>query len=73
MSDSATLWTVACQGNQSSVRGILLVRILEWAACPPPGDLPDIGFKLVSLMSPALADRFFTTGAAWKHHKWLHC
>ena len=26
--------------------------------CPPPGDLPDPGIKLVS---PALAGRFFTT------------
>ena len=26
--------------------------------CPPPGDLPDPGIKLASLMSPALADRF---------------
>ena len=34
--------------------------------CRPPGDLPDPGIKLVSLMSPALADRFFTTGATWE-------
>ena len=24
---------------------ILQARILEWAACPPPGDLPDIGIE----------------------------
>ena len=29
--------------------------------CPPPGDLPNPGIKPVSLMSPALADGFFTT------------
>ena len=29
--------------------------------CPPPGDLLNQGIKLVSLMSPALAGRFFTT------------
>ena len=29
--------------------------------CPPPGDLPDLGLKLSSLMSPALAGTFFTT------------
>ena len=29
--------------------------------CPPTGDLPDRGIKPASLMSPALADRFFTT------------
>ena len=28
---------------------------------PPPGDLPDPGINLLSLMSPALADRLFTT------------
>ena len=28
---------------------------------PPPGDLPDPGIKPASLMSPALAGRFFTT------------
>ena len=31
--------------------------------CPPPGDLPNPGIKLTSLMSPALAGRFFTTSA----------
>ena len=31
--------------------------------CPPPGDLPDSGIKPRSLMSLALAGRFFTTGA----------
>ena len=28
---------------------------------PPPRDLPDLGIKPVSLASPALAGRFFTT------------
>ena len=31
---------------------------------PPPGDLPNPGIKLTSLMSPALAGGFFTTSAA---------
>ena len=31
--------------------------------CPPPGDLPDAGIKPVSLKSPALAGRLFTTSA----------
>ena len=30
---------------------------------PSPADLPDPGIKPTSLMSPALAGRFFTTGA----------
>ena len=33
---------------------------------PPPGDLSDRRIELASLMSPALADRFFTTRAAWE-------
>ena len=31
--------------------------------CPPPGDLPDTGIELISLVSPALAGGFFTTSA----------
>ena len=52
----ATLWTVACQTPLS----ILQARILQWPACSPPGDLLDPGLEPVSLMSPALAGRFFT-------------
>ena len=33
---------------------------------PPPGDLPDPGMEPMSLMSPALAGGFFTTGAIWE-------
>ena len=33
---------------------------------PTPGDLPDSGIKPVSLVSPALAGRFFTTSATWE-------
>jgi hypothetical protein len=29
--------------------------------CPPPGNLPDPGIKPASLISSALAGRFFTT------------
>ena len=53
-----------CSLPGSSVYGILQARILEWVAMklsPPPGDLPDPGVKLMSLMSPALAGGFFTT------------
>ena len=35
--------------------GIFQAGILEQAACPPPGDLPDAGMEAVSLVSPALA------------------
>ena len=34
--------------------------------CPPPGDLPNPGIEPMSLMSPALAGRFFTTHATWE-------
>ena len=33
---------------------------------PSPGDLPDPGIELVSLMSPALAGRLITTRATWE-------
>ena len=48
-----------CSPPGSSVHGILQARLLEWVACPPPRDLPDPGIKPASLMSPALACRFF--------------
>ena len=34
--------------------------------CPPPGDPPDPGIEPVSLMSAALAGRFFATRAIWE-------
>ena len=33
---------------------------------PSPGDLPDLGIKLASLLSPAFAGGFFTTSATWE-------
>jgi len=38
--------------------------MLEWVATP--GDLPNPGIELMSLMSPAMAEGFFTTGATWE-------
>ena len=52
----ATPWTVACHG--CLCHGIFQARILEWVAI---SYFPDPGIELVSLESPALADRFFTT------------
>ena len=57
MSDSDT---VDGSPPDCSGHGILQVKILEWAAVPPPGDLPDPGVKAAS---PALAGGFFTTSA----------
>ena len=50
----------------SSVHGILQARILEWVAMPSSSDLPDPGIEPMSLMSPALAGRFFSTSATWE-------
>ena len=57
----ATLWTTALQAPLS----VRFSRQEYWGGlpCPPPGDLPNPGIKLASLMSPALADRLFTTSA----------
>ena len=38
----------------------------SWLPCPPPGDLPRPEIKPVSLTSPALAGKFFTTSTTWK-------
>ena len=40
----------------------------DWSGlpCPPPGDLPDPGIEPWSLISPALAGRFFTTSTIWE-------
>ena len=57
----------------SSDHGIFQARILEWIACPNPGDLLDSRIKPTSFMYPALAGRFFTTSNTWtikeqRHH-----
>ena len=36
---------------------------------PSPENLPDPGIEPTSLMSPALAGGFFTTGTTWEAHK----
>ena len=38
--------------------------------CPLAGELPDPGIKSKSLMSPALASRFFTTWEVVKSTTW---
>ena len=56
------LWTIARQAplpmgfSRQEYWGVL--------PCPPPGDLPNPGVEPTSLMVPALAGRFFTTGAS---------
>ena len=57
----ATLWTIVPQAPLSTE----FSRQEYWSGLPfpSPGDLPDPGIKPMSLMSPALAGRFFTTSA----------
>ena len=62
----ATLWTSACQAPLSM--GLSKQEYWNGLPYPPPGDLPNPGIKLVSLMSPALTDGFFTTSATWETH-----
>ena len=64
-----TPWTVAYQAPLS----IEFSRHKYWSGfpCPPPGDLTNPGIKPVSLMSPTLAGRFFTTSAFWEAHAYV--
>ena len=57
----ATLWTVDCQAPLST--GFPRQGYWSGLPCLPPGGLPDPGIEPVCLTSPALAGRFFTTGA----------
>ena len=71
VSDSATLWTIDRQTSLS----MEFSRQEYWSGlpCPPPGDLPDPGIKLASLLSPVLAGGFFTTSATWEAHFSVGC
>ena len=59
-----TLWTVACQAPLSM--GFSRQEYWSGLPLPPPRDYPDPGIEPVSLMSPALAGRFFTTSDTWE-------
>ena len=67
MSDSATLWAVACQA--ALPMGFYKQEYWSGLLCPPPGDLPDPGIEPLSLTSPALAGEFFTTSATQKKYR----
>ena len=60
----ATPWAAACQNPLSM--GFFNQEHWSGLPCPPPGNFPDPGIKLTSLMSPALAGGFFTTSATWE-------
>ena len=59
-----TLWTVAHQAPLSM--GFSRQEYWNGLPCPPPGHLLDPGIHTVSLKSPALAGRLFTTSATWE-------
>ena len=59
---SATLWTVAPQARLSM--GFFRQEYWSGLPFPSPGDLPNAGIEPPSLVSPALAGRFFTTSVA---------
>ena len=54
-------WTIAHQASLS----------MDRLPFPTPGELPHPGIKLLSLTSPALAGKFFTTSATWFSNKGL--
>ena len=60
-------WTVVRQAPLS----MGFSRQEYWSAlpCPPPGDLPNPGIEVRSLVSPALADGVFTTSITWEDQK----
>ena len=58
---TATLWTVASQAPLSM--GVFRQEYWGGLPCPPLGDLPDTGIKLLPLMFPALAGN---TSSTWE-------
>ena len=57
-----TLWTVALHVPLSM--GFSRQEYWSGLPCPPPGNLPDPGTEPMSLLSTALAGKFFTTSAS---------
>ena len=63
MSNSAILWTIACQASLT----IAFSRQEHWSGLPflTPRDLLDPRIEPASLTSPALAGGFLTPGTTW--------
>ena len=59
-----TLWTIACQAPLSM--GFSRQEYWSGLPCPPPENLPDPEMETLLLISPALADGFFTTSMTWE-------
>ena len=70
LSNSATPWTVTRQAPLS----MEFSRQDYWSALPfpPPGDLPNPKILPTSLVSPALAVKFFTTSTTWEFNSPVH-
>ena len=58
------LWTVAYQAPLSM--GFSRQEYWSGLSCPPPGDRPNPGIELTSLMSSAMAGGFLTTDTIWE-------
>ena len=65
----ANLGTIAHQAPLS--KGFSRQAYWSGLPFPPPGDLSDLGIKPTSLVSPELADRFFTTAPPGKPRQTL--
>ena len=57
---------MACQSPMSM--GFSRQGYQSGLPCPPPGDPPDPGIRLTSLMSLAWSGGFFTTSSTWEAH-----
>ena len=55
-----------CSPLGSSVHGILQQEYWRGLPYASPGDLPNLGIELMSLMSTALVGKFFTISAIWE-------
>ena len=64
---SETLWIIAFQAPLSM--GFLSQEHWSGPLCPLPGGLPDPGMEPNSLMSTALANRFFTVSTIWEAYE----
>ena len=55
-----------CSPPGLSVHGFSRQGCWNGLPCPPPGDLPNPGIELAFLISPTLAEGFFTTSTTWE-------
>ena len=60
----AIMWTVTYQAPLSM--GFSKQEYWSGLPSPPSGNLPNPGMEPMSLKSPALEDRFFTTSTTWE-------